>query len=765
MSRTGLPLYAGGILTLLTVVAAADYWSAHPADLQPTFVGRQSCVECHTDETAAFTGSHHDLAMDVANDQTVLGDFDDVEFKHHDITSRLYRDGDRFMVHTEGEDGQMADFEIKYVFGVDPLQQYMVEFDRDDSLAQGELPRLQVLRISWNVPEQKWFYLTPPDVTEKLQPGDPLHWTGLAQRWQTMCADCHSTNLQPNYDVATGKYHTTFSEIDVSCESCHGPGSLHVELANSKSLFWDRNHGSGLVKLKGDDPEPQLQSCAPCHSRRGLLDGTYKAGDLFTDHYELERLTDATYHADGQIKDEVYVFGSFIQSKMYHKGIRCTDCHDPHSLQRKHPGNETCTSCHQHAAGKYDTPSHHHHAVGTAGAMCVNCHMPHTTYMAIDDRRDHSLRVPRPDMSVEFGTPNACSGCHINDPTDHLQTPADQPLGQYIDWIAAAQSDADSDVAKHVAAIDRWCDDACETWYGKDRQTPEHYGAAFARFRRGDPDGASQLLRIATGDTGPSPAGAPDIARAAAWDELSMSDTPAHVNRAQRSAKRIIDDVDQSAMVRASAINTFATADATTVQRYLIPLLDDPSRLVRISATRTILASGAFASLSTGHQQRVEDSAELLRDQLDVIDDRASSHMSWAAMCESMQRYEDAAEAYQAAIRIEPNVAGPRSNYAALLQQLAAGPWQNRRDQLTAEIEQLRQDELPLLKRDAELVPTIAPVQYRYGLALYLAGQPEAAVKKLRQTVDLDPTNPTYRQAYQALQSQLTNPTPHPPTP
>ncbi len=188
------------------------------------------------------------------------------------------------------------------------------------------------------------------------------------------------------------RYHTTFSEIDVSCEACHGPGSLHVELANSRSLFWDRNHGYGLAQLKGDDPEPQLQTCAPCHSRRGVLNADFRPGDHYTDHYALELLRPDTYHADGQIKDEVYVYGSFIQSKMYHKGIRCTDCHDPHSLQLKHPGNETCTSCHQHAAGKYDVPSHHHHTPGTPGAMCVNCHMPHTTYMAVDPRRDHSLR-------------------------------------------------------------------------------------------------------------------------------------------------------------------------------------------------------------------------------------------------------------------------------------------------------------------------------------------------------------------------------------
>lgn len=687
--------------------------------------------------------------MDAATEQTVLADFDDVTFEHHGIVSRFFRDGDRFMVHTEGESGEMRDFEIKYVFGVDPLQQYMVEFDRDESTLPGELPRLQVLRISWDVEKRRWFYLAPPDVSDRLQPGDPLHWTGIAQRWQTMCADCHSTNLQPNFDVASGKYHTTFSEIDVSCESCHGAGSLHVELAKSKSLFWDRHHGSGLTALTGDDPERQLQSCAPCHSRRGILDGTFTAGDLFTDHYDLERLTPATYHDDGQIKDEVYVYGSFIQSKMYHKGIRCTDCHDPHSLRLKHPGNETCTSCHQHAAGKYDAPSHHHHAVGTAGAMCVNCHMPHTTYMDVDQRRDHSLRVPRPDLSVKLGTPNACSACHIGDGAEHVDAPEKSTFKQYADWIAAARSGDSPAIADHVAGIDQWCDEACEKWYGKDRKTPPHFAEAFAAFRRGEPGGASRLLRIAMSD---DDVAAPAIARASAWDDLGGS---AAAGRAVRDAKKVINDADQPALVRAAAVRTFAAVDPETIKRWIVPLLSDERKLVRLAAMRVVLSAGLYAALSGDDRSAVEAVAEQAKLSFDLTADRASSHMAWAGWCESMQRYDEAIAAYQTAIDVEPNMTGPRTNYAALLEQLADGPWRSRGETLRRKIEQLRRQELPLIRRDAQLVPDLAPVQYRYGLSLYLAGELDAALEQLRKTMQLDPQTIQYRQAYEALRRQI----------
>ncbi|MEX2026611.1 MAG: multiheme c-type cytochrome, partial [Pirellulaceae bacterium] len=224
----------------------ADWWIGIPADAQATYVGRRTCIECHQQQGLLHAGSHHDLAMDLATPETVLGNFDDQTLEHHGVTSRMFRRGDKYFIETEGPDGNMAAFEIKYVFGVTPLQQFMVEFDRPADMPEHEIARLQVLRISWNTREKKWFHLDPPDVQEKLEPSDDLHWTGIAQRWNTMCADCHSTNLQKNFNHDTGTYHTTFSEIDVSCETCHGPGSLHVKLARQISPFWDRQQGYAL---------------------------------------------------------------------------------------------------------------------------------------------------------------------------------------------------------------------------------------------------------------------------------------------------------------------------------------------------------------------------------------------------------------------------------------------------------------------------------------------------------------------------------------
>lgn len=732
----------GAAVVMVGTFVFADYWRGIPAGATATFVGRSSCIECHRDQNDLWTGSHHDKAMQLATDETVLGDFDDATIEHDGIVSRLFRDGQRFMVHTEGETGEMRDFEIKYVFGVDPLQQYMVEFDRDETTAEGELPRVQVLRISWDTARKRWFYLRPPDVADKLAPDDPLHWTGITQRWQTMCADCHSTNLQTNFDPQTARYHTTFSEINVSCEACHGPGSLHVEIAKNRRIFWDRNHGYGLAELKGESNEPQLQACAPCHSRRGVADTGFVAGQKYHDFFNLELLQPDTYYHDGQIKDEVYVYGSFTQSKMYHKGVRCTDCHDPHSLKLKHQGNETCTSCHQHPAGKYDVPSHHRHAVGTEGALCVNCHMPGRTYMDVDFRRDHSFRVPRPDLSVRLGTPNACSSCHVSDRIAEVPEADRQRLGEYADWLAAAEA-GDETISRLIRETDQWCDRACDDWYGKDRKRQTHFGEALAALRDGSADGIQQALALATRQD----VSAPAIARATAIDNLAAIGDP---EAAKVGAERLADAAEHP-LVRAAAVRTLAAANPATAKRVLMETLRDPWRSVRVEAARLLATPRFYPTLSAGERSQVDLGLREFEATLMATADRGGAHMAWAGVCEDRGRIPDAIRAYETAIRVEPNMAGPRTNLASIMDELA-----RRGDPRAAQrAAELRRDEMPLLARDANLAPENATVQYRYGLALYLAGDLNAALERLRQAAELAPDVDEYALAVKLMREEI----------
>ncbi len=294
--RTGFdglrsPSYMGMLRYLLIAVpllfvgfAVFDWYAAAPPEglAKATFVGRNSCAACHQEELELWTGSHHDRAMELATEETVLGDFNGETFDWYGEKTRYWRDGKKFMVTAEGPEGEPHDYEVKYTFGFTPLQQYMVEFPDG---------RVQVQRVSWNTEKQEWFYVTPPDVTaERIPAGDPLHWTGITQNWNSTCAECHSTNLKKNYDLAANAYHTTFSEIDVSCEECHGPASLHLQLASAKSLFWDRRHGYGLAKLKSVDSTPQIDTCAKCHARaQSKCMAIFGRGARFADHYDAGR--------------------------------------------------------------------------------------------------------------------------------------------------------------------------------------------------------------------------------------------------------------------------------------------------------------------------------------------------------------------------------------------------------------------------------------------------------------------------------------------
>ncbi len=729
-----------------------DWWTTLPDDVTANYVGRQSCLQCHTKESQAWSGSHHDLAMDPATDETVLADFDNAHVQHHDVDSTMFRDGEKFMVRTEGPDGKMGDFEVKYVFGVTPLQQYMVEFDRTDEMPDTEIARLQVLRLCWDTLQEKWFYLPPPDVAEKLSPDDDLHWTGVTMCWNTSCADCHSTNLQKNFDVRTARFHTTFSEIDVSCEACHGPGSVHVELAESHSLFWDRKRGYGLARLKGTDPQVQIDTCAQCHSRRRQsVHPGFRPGDNFYDHHDNALLTTLLYHADGQIQDEVYVHGSFLQSKMYQKGIRCTDCHDPHTARLKHEGNQVCTSCHQHPAGKYDTPAHHRHDVGSKGAQCVECHMPTKTYMEVDPRRDHSLRVPRPDLSVTLGTPNACSGCHLDQ--SGLPAAKREKLGEYANWLAAAEND--EEVKQALLTVDTWCRDRFVQWYGEKEDATTHFANALTAARVGDPV-ATELLKQIAGDRR-----TPDIIRATCLQELGQYGA----DEANEVSTQLLHDADPQ--VRATAISNLQGLTGARLVELVAPLLNDRVRLVREQAAR-VLAPLPRAELRGSQRDALRQALTEFEAGLMVNNERAGSHMMLGVLRADQGDPAGAERAYETAMRVEPQVVGPRSNLAELLDRQAEQLQQQAmryaqannpagRDlilqsgEIRDRVAKLRVEELALLRRDVGLVPTNGPLRYRYGLLLYLLGDEAQAVTELEEACRLSPNSPDFVMALALL--------------
>ncbi len=425
--------------------------------------------------------------MQPANTTTVLGNFADAKFSKNGVESNFFRRDAEFYVRTDGADGRLADFRVAYTFGVQPLQQYLLE------LPQG---RLQALSIAWDTrPKaqggQRWFHLYP---NEKIDHHDVLHWTGPAQNWNHMCADCHSTDLKKNYHPDGDRFETNWTDVNVSCEACHGPGSLHVAWANAHEKSSDPTQGLmialenpvGRWAFQGGDPIAkrrqaakaplEVETCGRCHARRAQLLPGYRPGDPLEQSYRVAALDAGLYYDDGQNLDEVYEYGSFLQSRMYAQGVTCSNCHDPHSGQLRATGNAVCAQCHQ--SSHYDTPTHHFHTAGTEAAQCVSCHMVERKYMVIDGRRDHSFRVPRPDLSAKVGSPDACTACH--DKRD-------------ANWAAAA----------------------IVHWYGPERLRGPRYAEAIHAGRNALPGAEQALASVAADDSMPA------IARATAVSLLS----------------------------------------------------------------------------------------------------------------------------------------------------------------------------------------------------------------------------------------------------
>ncbi len=709
-----VPLLAAGIVTSVAVTAVLLLWAGvrrgvrtgQPPDppsaaATAVYVGRQACAECHTRENDLWQGSHHDLAMQPAGPDTVLGDFDGASFTHNGVRSTFSKRDGGFFVRTDGPDGDLHEYRITYTFGVTPLQQYLVGFPGG---------RYQVLPLCWDTRPageggQRWFHLYPDEV---IGHGDALHWTGPNQNWNFMCAECHSTNLERNYDLEHDSYDTTWSEIDVSCEACHGPGSRHVEWSRSglashgtQATPLDGTTMGLLVRLHDTDgggwvmdmstgtakrsvprsSHAQIDSCAPCHSRRISIDDDDAPGRPLLDTHIPALLVEELYHADGQILEEVYVYGSFLQSKMYREGVTCSDCHDPHSARLVARGNAICGKC--HLPDRYDTPKHHFHEPDGPASSCVECHMRNRTYMVVDPRRDHSFRIPRPDLSKALGTPNACNQCHTDWPPE-------------------------------------WAADAVAQWYGP-RPRDVHFGEALHAGRTGAAGAAHRLAALAADTNRPA------IVRASALSLLVDSAGPAaHATLAAIE----IGLADDDALVRLAAVDAVADSDAVQRLRLAAPLLDDPVRAVRIRAARALAAVAAGVT-DAGVRKALERAmAEYVQSELTNAE-RPESHVNLGNFYAEQRRFGLAEASYRTALRLDAEHVPAHVNLADLHR--ARG-----RDDRAE----------PLLRRAVEIAPPNAAAHHALGLLLVRQGHAPQAIEWFRRAVELAPDDPRFGYVY-----------------
>jgi predicted CXXCH cytochrome family protein len=670
--------------------------AASVAETPAAFVGTETCAGCHRAEAEGWRSSQHAQAMDHTTDKTVLGDFNNTSFDYYGVHSRFFRRGGKFLVDTDGPDGKLATFEVKYTFGVDPLQQYLIEFPDG---------RLQALSIAWDTRAkeqggQRWFHLYP---SEEIKHDDILHWTRLNQNWNFMCAECHSTGVRKNYDAAGDRFATAWAEINVGCEACHGQGSRHVAWARERESWWpllrnDRTKGLAVRfderrdivwrrEAQTGEPErnvlpnvlrKEVETCGLCHARRAAFAEDWVPGRWLADTHLVSPLIRGVYGADGQMRDEVYNYGSFKQSRMFAAGVTCSDCHEPHTAKLRAPGDGVCVQC--HAPETYAAATHNHHE-GVTSLTCASCHMPERTYMVIDRRHDHSFRVPRPDLSVKFGDPNACNDCH-----------------------------ADKTAAWAAAAVERWHGPMRKGW----QKYTEAFHAAWT-----DQSNAGALLSAIAAD-GKTPA----FARASALAELASHPSAARLNVVKSGL------ADPDPMVRIGALDMLGDASPTSIWPIVAPLLSDPSRGVRIRAA-SLLGSVPTTSQPPRDRDRFERAAVEFVAAQRLNADRPEARTTLGNFYAGRRLTTEAEAEYRAALRLSPQFAPAAINLADLYRQLG------RND-----------DAANVLRTAIDASPRDAGLHHAMGLALTRLKHVDEAIEELRGAAELEPDGARYAYVY-----------------
>ena len=664
-----------------------------------------SCKSCHEEEFQLWEGSHHALAERPLQAGVDLAAFEPGRKIQHGTQSSEARFSEgKFLVLTAGADGQQKAFAADRVIGVEPLRQYLIPS------AGG---RLQATELAFDPKRSEWF-----DVygQEDRKAGEWGHWTGRGMTWNEMCATCHNTRLRKNYQESTDTYATRMAEMGVGCEACHGPMAAHnsyqlTELHGSNRLNGGTNAlvaGKGRA-YGGEDPtlrrigrEEMFAVCGSCHSRRTELTDDFQPGEKFFDHFALV-VPDETemFYPDGQIHEEDYELTSFLSSRMHAAGVRCVECHEPHSGKTRVAPNDLCMVCHGGvgatsrnvlspalssrrgeggagpgargksggvlAAPKIDPQTHSHHQAGDSGSGCVDCHMPQTVYMQRHARHDHGFTIPDPLLTKQFGIPNACGRCHSE---------------RTVDWLL----------------------EAVESWYGKAMERPARARAqTIARARAGDSHSPGDLAGLLRGETN-------SLWRAVAAGLLRRWSVEPQVTAALLSSAGDPDPLVRAMSVR--ALEPLAHSGNEAVLLALRGRLKDPVRAVRIDA-----AWALHASVETNGPA----GADLLA-YLHHNGDQPSGALQLGVFLMDRGDLSAAMDRFRRAVGWDPNSAPLRHALAVGLSMEGRG-----------------EEAVQELQAACRLAPRDAECRFKLGLALNEVGKLGAARVALEEAVKLDP--------------------------
>ncbi len=673
------------------------------------YVGSDKCQSCHQKQTELFKISDHFHAMDTLSDATVKGDFNNSRFIYSGDTAFFYKRNGGYFVRTTDSTGKKKEFKISYTFGWQPLQQYLVQFSDG---------RMQVLPFCWDTRTkekggQRWFHLYNK---EKISHTDELFWMGINQNWNYMCADCHTTDFQKNFDVAGDSFHSTWKESRVSCESCHGPGSAHLQWTVSKDQSvpykgFSINLAAKIINWKMDEakltrvPETVIkndtliETCARCHARATRFSDDYVHGQSFLQTHIPATASTENYYVDGQIRDEDYEYASFLQSKMYASGVTCINCHDPHSMKIKATGNSLCGSC--HAPGKYDGQQHSFHKTESTGNQCVNCHMPVTAYMVIDNRLDHSIRIPRPDQSLTIGIPNACNKCHTD---------------KSVAWAAASFN----------------------KWYAAKLPKEKTYAELMNNLNRFMPESESSLYTLLQSATYPG------IIKATAMEQYGFFSSV----RVRELIHGGLGSV--SPLLRLNAVKAMNNYSEEIILGALPVLLFDEVRAVRLEAM-TVLAP-YFSKLGEKDNEQFRKVMDEYMKVQEQMSHRPEGFYNRAIILKSTGNAAGAEQLYVTCMQRFPDFAQSYSNLVDLyreqnrdeeakkiadkgLRRMPANPFLHYALGLWYIRQKQNEKGLAELKTAADLGPSNAQMLYGYAIGLFSTGNQAKAVQLMEQFI------------------------------
>ncbi|MCB1187992.1 hypothetical protein KDL29_12560 [bacterium] len=513
------------------------------------FKGRGDCFSCHKELVVGYRQTAHDLANNAMEPMFVHGDFNDVEFADELGSARFFRNGEKYMVHTAAPGQAAQDYVVKWAIGGQSVQQYALDTGNG---------RLQVLDIGWDAREaadggQRWFRLPAASPHEMSGGRD---WLGWNANWNTNCIRCHAGGTRIGYLAESRGFETYLPEDDVGCESCHGGAKFHIgwaegqrqglenKVARKGLIFfltgkeheWKMDKASGTAYREPRRTERrEVETCMQCHALQQPLVDEFGYDRDPLNYVDIALLREGLYEADGQPSEvQVYEAGSFLQSREYMYGVSCSDCHDPHTGRTWEAGNELCLRC--HSADKFDNEKHSFHPAGSEGASCVACHMPVREYLGADLRHDHSIRIPRPDLTQQIGTPNACSQCH--------------DMG--LDEIVSA-----------------W-----QGWYGTEHAP--HFGTVFAAARSGDRASIAGLSELAT-DHDQAP-----IVRATALEELGSFADEGGLDAIRGGL------VSDESIIRLAAVRALEHYPMEKRRELLLPHMEDELQTVQMEIGRLL---------------------------------------------------------------------------------------------------------------------------------------------------------------------------------